>query len=76
MQLEFEDVHSSFDRLFETFNNVLLLYNLIENMSNKDKEGLGKLRVAQGIITSINIKNNISKKYNRQKEFTKKKRIV
>ena len=44
-------------------------------MSNKDKEGLEKLRVAQGIITSINIKNNISKKYNRPRNLQRKKEL-
>ena len=72
LQLEDKDVDISFQNFINTFNDLLEKEAPLKKVSNKDRKYLQKPWITRGILTSINNKNRIRKKYDRAKDQNRK----
>ena len=63
LETKSKNVTRSFDNFIDTFNELLFFHAPIQKMSNKEKKLQSKPWKPKGILTLINAKNRIYRKY-------------
>ena len=72
LEINKNNVYFSFNKFFETFNNLLQNHAPIKKLCNKDKKAMKKPWITKGILKSIEKKNQIYRKCIRTKNAIKK----
>ena len=74
-KIENKNVNRSFDHFVNTFNELLSFHAPIRRMSKQEKKLRSKPWITKGILTSINMKNRIHRKYCRTKNNNAKEEL-